>query len=115
MKEINDRQFSETIKTDKLVIIDLYATWCGPCKSLAPTLEELSKENKDSTEIVKMDIDTNPEILSSHSVRGVPTLLFYKKGKFVDQISGNQAKDVLKKLIDKHNLDTEIKDFGDDF
>ena len=115
MKEINDKDVKEVLKTDKLVIIDLFATWCGPCKALAPKLEELSKENNNTTEIVKMDIDQNPEILNSHSVRGVPTLLFYKNGSLVHQISGNQAKETLQELIAKHSDSKNSVDFGTDF
>lgn len=115
MKEINEQDMSEILKSEKLVIVDLFATWCGPCKALAPKLEELSKENSNKVDIVKMDVDKNQETPSANNVRGVPTLLFYKKGNLVAQIAGNQAKETIQELIDKHSDSKNDVDFGTDF
>lgn len=115
MKEINDADVEKIIKSDKLVIIDLFGTWCGPCKQLAPKLEEVEKENSANTEIVKMDIDINPITPAKHHVRGVPTLLFYKNGALVDRMVGNQSKENIQALIDKHTKTSGDGLFGDDF
>lgn len=115
MREINDQEVLNLVNSEKLVIIDLFATWCGPCKALAPKLEELNNENKEVVEIVKLDIDQNEQTPMKHNVRGVPTLLFYKQGKLLEQITGNQPKEKLQELINKHSQDSDKVDFSDDF
>lgn len=103
MKNITDKEVKETIaNSSKLLIIDLWANWCGPCRSLGPKLEELNKENSDSTEIVKLDVDENPETPAQYHVRGIPTILFFKDGQLVDTLVGNQPKETLQAAIDKH-------------
>lgn len=103
MKSITDKDFEELIKNNqKLVIVDLWAAWCGPCRSLGPKLEELNAENSNSVEIVKLDVDENPLTPTSFSVRGIPTVLFFKNGQHVDTFMGNQSKESIQAMIDKH-------------
>jgi thioredoxin 1 len=103
MKNITDAEVKGLIQgTSKLLVIDLWANWCGPCRSLGPKLEELNKENSATTEIVKLDVDENPETPSEYHVRGIPTVLFFKEGQLVDTLVGNQPKEQIQAVIDKH-------------
>lgn len=104
MKTITDKEFAPLItSSQKLVMVDLSArAWCQPCKLLHPKLEELSQENTDFVDIVEIDIDENQETAAKYHVRGVPTVLFFKNGQHVDTFVGNQSKDSIQALIDKH-------------
>ena len=92
----------ELINSDKPLLIDFYADWCGPCKMQAPILEQLSSEINDKARIVKIDVDKNPAVASQYQVQGVPTLILFKKGTIVWRQSGVAGKDQLMRLIDQH-------------
>jgi thioredoxin 1 len=101
ISSISDDQFdSEVLQSDKPVIVDFWAEWCGPCKSLAPTLEEIAEEYKDNLKIVKVNVDENQNSPQKYSVRGIPTLIFFKDGEMVETLVGNQPKDTLKEKVD---------------
>lgn len=89
---------------EKPIIMDFYATWCGPCKSLAPTLEEIAKEYKDTIKVIKVDIDKNAEFADICFVKSVPTLFFISKDGTFKRVIGAQAKDVIKNIIDNDLL-----------
>lgn len=102
IKSITDQDFeSEVSSAEVPVLVDFWATWCGPCKALAPKLEEISKEFADKVKVVKMDVDKNTETAARFGVRGIPTVIIFKGGKMIDQVVGNQPKDVLENLINK--------------
>lgn len=91
--------FSEIINSNKIVLVDFFATWCGPCKALAPILKEVKLEIGDKVSIIKIDVDKNQALAAQYQVRGVPTLLLFKEGKQIWKQSGVTAKNELINLI----------------
>lgn len=91
--------YQEIIKSHPLVLVDFTASWCGPCKALAPILHDVKSELKDALKIVKIDIDQNPNIAASHSIQGVPTMILYKEGVQVWRQSGVLPKHQLLAII----------------
>ena len=87
MKQINSEEFKEYMK-EPVVLVDFSATWCGPCKMLAPVLESVAEKMKDKVTIVKVDIDEEMELTSQYGVMAVPTMILFKEGKQVDAFSG---------------------------
>ena len=96
-----DQNFTDETN-DGLVLADFWAPWCGPCKMIAPVLEELDEEMSDQVKIVKLDVDENQETAGKFGVMSIPTLLLFKDGKVVDQVIGFQPKEQLAELITKH-------------
>ncbi|MCM3316927.1 thioredoxin [Rummeliibacillus stabekisii] len=96
-----DATFSNDISKG-LVLVDFWATWCGPCKMIAPVLEELDQELDDKATIVKVDVDQNQETASQFGIMSIPTLVLFKDGQPVDKTVGFQPKEALAELINKH-------------
>lgn len=94
------QNFEETIHGSQLVMIDFWATWCGPCRALAPTIEELAEEYHDKMVIAKCDIDENQDIAMQFGIMSIPTILFFKNGEIVEKQVGLVPKVQLKKIID---------------
>ncbi|MBE9510122.1 MAG: thioredoxin [Bacteroidetes bacterium] len=87
--EVNDSNFEEVVlKSDKLVIIDFWAEWCGPCRMVDPIIEEISEEYDGKILVTKVDVDSNPGISSKLGIRNIPTVMFFKNGKMVDKQVG---------------------------
>ncbi|WP_170007861.1 thioredoxin [Bacillus fonticola] len=85
-----------------LVLADFWATWCGPCKMIAPVLEELDGEMGDKVKIVKLDVDENQETAGKYGVMSIPTLIVFKDGEVVDKVVGFQPKEALQEVLEKH-------------
>lgn len=98
---VTDETF-EKETAEGLVLADFWAPWCGPCKMIAPVLEEIDGEMNDKVQIVKLDVDDNQETAGKFGVMSIPTLLLIKDGNVVDQVVGFQPKDALVELINKH-------------
>ncbi|GAF64152.1 thioredoxin [Alkalihalobacillus trypoxylicola] len=98
---VTDQTFtSET--SEGVVLVDFWAPWCGPCKMIAPVLEELDSELGEKAKIAKLDVDENQETASKYGVMSIPTLLVLKDGEVVDQTVGFQPKEALAELLNKH-------------
>ena len=98
---VSDAEFEQSvIQSDKPVLVDFWAEWCQPCKMLAPTVEELAGEYEDKILVGKLNVDDNPSIATQFGIRGIPTLLFFKGGKVVQQMVGVKSKAEIKKVIE---------------
>ena len=95
-------ELQKSIKDNKYVVVDFYATWCGPCKAMAPMLEDLSSEYTGRVIFGKVDADLNIEVSKRLQIRNVPTILLYKDGTVVEKIVGMSNKEKIKTSIDKH-------------
>jgi thioredoxin 1 len=91
---------NEVLKSSGLVMVDFWAVWCGPCRIIAPTVEELAKEYSGKLKVMKLNTDENPDIASKYKIMGIPTLMFFKEGQKVDQVVGAVPKPQLKAKID---------------
>ena len=103
MSEINftDQNFEEEVlKSDKPVLVDFFAVWCGPCQMMAPIIEELAKDMGDKAKVGKLDVDANQETAGKYNVSSIPTLIFFKDGQEVERVMGVQSKEELEKKLD---------------
>ena len=94
--------FNDLINSEKPVLVDFTASWCGPCKALAPILEDVASQVGDSARIIKIDVDANPHVAAQYQIRGVPTLILFKKGQILWQQSGVVPGAQIKQAIMQH-------------
>ena len=99
-KIATNTSFDELLQSEKLVIVDFWATWCGPCRMLSPLLDEVAAEMEDQVEVVKVNVDDADEIAMRYRIMSIPTLLFFKNGQMVDRSVGAMPKSA---LVDKIN------------
>ncbi|MDO5038914.1 thioredoxin [Clostridium sp.] len=101
-KHIGDNNFNEEVLNSKeLVLVDFFATWCGPCKMVAPILEDLESEMID-IKFVKVDVDESPSVANQYGIQSIPTLKVFKDGKVVDTVVGFLPKEQIKSLIERN-------------
>jgi thioredoxin 1 len=101
--EVTDANFdSDVLKSDKPVLVDFWAAWCGPCRAIAPIVEELAGEYQGKVKVGKMDVDRNGATPMRYKVTGIPTLLIFKNGQVVEQLVGYRSKDDIQKALDRH-------------
>lgn len=94
--------FNEIIQSDKPVLVDFFAEWCGPCKMMAPILSDVKKETGDKATIIKIDVDKNPHTANEYQIQGVPTLILFKNGKVLWRQSGVVQKSTLLSMLQKN-------------
>ena len=101
--EITDSNFeAEVLKSNVPVLIDFWAAWCGPCRMMAPTIDQIAAEYAGKAKVGKLDVDSNVQTAGRYQIRGIPTLLVFKGGKVVDQKVGAVGKADVKKMLDAH-------------
>jgi thioredoxin 1 len=100
--EITDANFEQLIQSDKPVLIDFWAEWCGPCRMVGPVVEELASEYEGRAIVGKLDVDANPQVSSKLGVRSIPTLLVFKNGQLIDKQVGAVPKHVLAQKLEAH-------------
>ena len=98
----NDQDFnSDVLESDKFVLVDFWAEWCGPCKAIAPSLEEISEEMKDKLKVVKVNVDENPTVSQNYSIRSIPALMIFKNGVKVSEKMGALPKSDLQAWVNE--------------
>ena len=101
--EITDATFEETVlNSDKPVMVDFWAAWCGPCRMVGPIVEEIASESGEKAKVGKLNVDHNPNVAMKYGVRNIPNILFFKNGEVVDRQVGAVPKAVLQKKLEAH-------------
>jgi thioredoxin 1 len=102
VSEVNDANFEQDVlKSEQPVLVDFWAAWCGPCRALAPVVDEVASQYNGQVKVMKMDVDKNNVTPSRYGIRGIPALLLFKDGKVADQIVGFVPKDTIDRSISK--------------
>jgi thioredoxin 1 len=102
VRELSDQEFqSEVLQSTEPVLIDFWAPWCGPCRMIAPIVEELASENAGAVKVAKINIDNSPNTAASYGVSSIPTLMIFKNGEVVDRFVGVQPKKRLQDAIEQ--------------
>ena len=103
MTSVNNETFtSEVLEQTKLVLVDFWAEWCGPCKQIAPTLEELAEKYSENLAVCKVDVDANRELALQYNVRSIPSLMIFKNGEMVDSLIGAVSLEELEDLVTRN-------------
>jgi len=100
--ELNNKNFTETVGSNKPVLVDYWAEWCGPCKMVAPILEEVATDMSDKLTVGKVDVDENQELAAQLNIMSIPTLVLFKDGEVVDQAVGALSKAQLLSFLEQH-------------
>ncbi len=100
--EATDANFADITNSDVPVLVDYWAEWCGPCRMIAPILEEVAEEMQNSVKVAKLNIEENREIATKMAIRGIPTLMIFKNGEVIDQHVGAVSKGQLVEFINRH-------------
>ena len=99
-RDLTEHDFNDTIAGNDIVLVDFWATWCGPCKMIAPVLDELAGEYAGKLKIAKLDVDANPDTAPKYNIKGIPTLIIFKNGEVAGKKVGAMSKSQLAAFID---------------
>jgi thioredoxin 1 len=103
VKEVNESNFeTEVLQANQPVLVDFWATWCGPCVALAPTVEALATQYEGSAKVVKLNVDESPSVAARYGIKGIPTLVLFNNGQEAERSVGLTSKDSLAGLIDRN-------------
>jgi thioredoxin 1 len=103
VKEVTDNSFEqEVLKSEKPVLVDFWAEWCGPCRMLAPTVEAIAEQYSETAAVVKLNVDDNPTTAEAYGIRGIPTLILFSGGKEVERVIGATSKESISRMIEKY-------------
>lgn len=101
LRDVDESTFAELVlAADKPVLVDFWAEWCGPCRAIAPVLEELAEASEGRVTLMKLNVDENPGLAARYGIRSIPTILFVKQGRVVDRVVGAVPKAVLQDILD---------------
>jgi thioredoxin 1 len=104
VKEVSDSSFEhEVLKSEKPVLVDFWAAWCGPCRMLAPTVEAIAEQYSENAAVVKLNVDDNPSTTEAYGIRSIPTLILFSGGKEVERVIGAASKDSISRMIEKYS------------
>jgi thioredoxin 1 len=103
VSEVSDSSFEkDVLHSDKPVLVDFWAEWCGPCRALAPTVEAIAEKYAATARVVKLNVDDNPAVSQQYGIKGIPTLIVFRGGKEEERVVGATSREALSKMIDKH-------------
>src|SRR6266550_1843943 len=101
--EVTDSSFEkDVLQSDKPVLVDFWASWCAPCRMLAPTVDAIAEKYAANARVVKVNVDDNPSISQRYGIKGIPTLILFKGGKEEERVVGATSKEAISRMIDKH-------------
>ena len=103
VKEVSDANFeADVLRAERPVLVDFWAEWCAPCRSLTPTIEAVAERYNGVADVVKLNVDFNPSISQRYGIKGIPTLILFKNGKEEERVVGATSKEAISRMIDKH-------------
>ena len=100
--DIGSAAFDQQVLTSGLALVDFWAEWCGPCRTLGPIVETVASQNEDTLQVFKVNVDEHPELAQRYEIRGIPTLLLFQGGDLVDRIVGVQPAAAIQAIVDEH-------------
>ena len=103
IKEVTDNSFEkEVLEAEKLVLVDFWAEWCGPCRMLGPVIESIAEEHASTVGVVKLNVDENPATTAAYGIKGIPTLILFRDGKEVERVVGATSKESITRMVEKY-------------